>query len=390
MSFSIYAPTRVLFGIGRLNELSMQMMPGKKAVIIISEGRSTRANGYLARTEEQLRLAGVETVVFDQVEANPLKSTVMNGSAFVRENGCDFIVALGGGSCIDAAKAIAVMTTNDGDCWDYMGRGTGKGMPITEKPLPVIAVPTTAGTGSEVDSWGVITNEETNEKLGFGSIDELYPVLAIVDPELTRTVPPWFTALQGFDAMFHSIEGYVSVMANRMSDMYALTAIENVSDNLRRAVRDGNDMEAREKIAFGSMLSGTVMCISSCTSEHAMEHTMSAYHQELPHGAGLIMISKAYFTYFVEQHVCDERYIRMAKAMGMEDAKDPMDFVAALAKLQEDCGVADLKMSDYGISPEEFAVMAQNAMEQMSGLFLNDRSPMSHEDCVAVYQKSYR
>ena len=390
MNFTMYSPTRILFGPGRLSDLGSQKMPGKKAMIIISSGKSTRANGYLDRTEEQLRLAGVETVVFDQVEANPLKSTVMNGSVFARENGCDFIVALGGGSCIDAAKAIAVMASNDGDCWDYMGRGTGKRLPITERPLPVIAVPTTAGTGSEVDSWGVITNEETHEKLGFGSIDELYPVLAIVDPELTRTVSPWFTALQGFDAMFHSIEGYVSSMANRMSDMYALTAIENVSRNLRRAVKDGNDMAAREKIAFGSMLSGTVMCVSSCTSEHAMEHTMSAYHQKLPHGAGLIMISKAYFTYFTERHVCDERYIRMAKAMGIEDAKDPMDFVDALSRLQEDCGVADLKMSDYGIRPEEFDIMAQNAMEQMSGLFLNDRSLMSHEDCVAIYQRSYR
>lgn len=390
MSFNMYVPTRVLFGNGKLNELKEQKMPGKKAMIVISKGRSTKANGYLGRTEEQLQLAGVETAVFNRVEANPLKSTVMDGAAFARENNCDFIVALGGGSCMDAAKAMATMATNDGDCWDYMGRGTGKKMPIIKRPLPVIAITTTAGTGSEVDSWGVITNEETHEKLGFGSIDELYPVLAIVDPELTRTVPPQLTAYQGFDAMFHSIEGYISRLANPMSDMYALTAIENVSRNLLKAVKDGNDMEAREKIAFGSMLSGTVMCISSCTSEHAMEHTMSAYHQELPHGAGLIMISRAYFTYFIEQHVCDERYIRMAKAMGIDDADDPMDFIAALSKLQEDCGVAELRMSDYGIRPEEFNVMAQNAMDTMRGLFMNDRSPMSFEDCIAVYERSYR
>jgi alcohol dehydrogenase len=161
----MYVPTRVLFGAGELNNLHAQKMPGKKAMVVISNGKSTRVNGYLARTEEQLKLAGVESVVFDKVEPNPLKSTVMAGGAFAKENRCDFIVALGGGSVMDAAKAIATMATNDGDCWDYMGGGTGKGMPIAKKPLPVIAITTTAGTGSEVDQWGVITNQETHEKM---------------------------------------------------------------------------------------------------------------------------------------------------------------------------------------------------------------------------------
>lgn len=286
MSFNMYVPTRVLFGAGELNNLHTHKMPGKKAMIVISKGKSTRANGYLARTEEQLKLSGVESVVFDKVEANPLKSTVMAGGAFVKENNCDFIVALGGGSCMDAAKAIAVMATNDGDCWDYINGGSGKGMPIEHKPLPVIAITTTAGTGSEVDAWGVITNEEKNEKIGFGGIDELFPVLAIVDPELMITVPPKFTAYQGFDALFHSVEGYVSMCANLMSDMYAITAIENIGRNLVKAVKNGNDLDAREKVAFGNTLSGTVMCVGAVTSQHSLEHAMSAYHQELPHGAG--------------------------------------------------------------------------------------------------------
>ena len=130
MSFNMYVPTRILFGAGELNNLHTQKMPGKKAMIVISKGKSARTNGYLARAEEQLKLAGIETVVFDKVVANPLKSTVMAGGAFARENGCDFIVALGGGSCIDAAKAIAVMATNDGDYWDYISSGSGKGVVI--------------------------------------------------------------------------------------------------------------------------------------------------------------------------------------------------------------------------------------------------------------------
>lgn len=390
MSFNMYIPTRVLFGAGQLSNLHAQKMPGRKAMIVISKGKSVKENGYLARTEEQLQLAGVESVVFDKVEANPLKSTVMAGAAFAKENQCDFIVALGGGSTMDASKAIATMATNDGDCWDYVHGGSGKGMPIENKPLPIIAITTTAGTGSEVDPWGVVTNEEKHEKIGFGSIDELFPVLAIVDPELMLTVPPKYTAYQGFDALFHSVEGYVSKFTNLMSDMYAITAIENIARNLPKAVKDGNDIDAREKVAFGNTLSGVVMCVGAVTSQHSLEHAMSAYHQELPHGAGLIMISKAYFTHLINKHVCDDRFVQMAKAMGMEDAKEPMDFITMLVKLQEDCGVADLKMSDYGIRPEEFEILAKNAKETMGGLFLCDRSELSIEDCVAIYEASYK
>jgi alcohol dehydrogenase len=291
MSFNMYVPTRILFGASELNNLHTQKMPGKKAMIAISNGKSARSNGYLARTEEQLKLAGIETVVFDKVEANPLKSTVMAGGALAKENGCDFIVALGGGSCIDAAKAIAVMAANDGDYWDYVFGGTGKGKAMEHKPLPVIAITTTAGTGSETDQWAVVTHEKNHEKIGLGN-DDMFPVLAVVDPELMTSVPPKFTAHQGFDALFHSVEGYVSKGVNLMSDMYAITAIENISRNLAKAVKDGKDIAAREKVAFGSTLSGIVESVGLCTSQHSLEHAMSAFHQELPHGAGLIMISK--------------------------------------------------------------------------------------------------
>lgn len=388
MSFNMYVPTRILFGAGELNNLHTQKMPGKKAMIAISNGKSARANGYLARTEEQLKLAGIETAVFDRVEANPLRSTVMEGGAFAKENSCNSIVALGGGSCIDAAKAIAVMAANDGDYWDYVFGGTGKGKSMEHKPLPVIAITTTAGTVSETDPWAVVTHEENHEKIGIGN-DDMFPVLAVVDPELMTSVPPKFTAYQGFDALFHSVEGYVSKGSNLMSDMFAISAIENISQNLAKAVKNGKDIDAREKVAFGNTLSGMVESVGILTSQHSLEHAMSAYHQELPHGAGLIMISKAYFTHLIDKHTCDDRFVRMARAMGMEDAKEPMDFITMLAKLQENCGVADLKMSDYGIKPEEFETMAKNAKDTMGFLFTCDRSELSVDECVDIYRESY-
>lgn len=390
MSFQMYVPTRILFGEGQLSSLHDQKLPGKRAMIVISNGKSTKENGALERTEKELALADVETVLFDKIMANPLKSTVMEGAAYAKENNCDFIVALGGGSVMDASKAIAAMATNDGDLWDYIAGGTGKGMPLAKEPLPVVAITTTAGTGSEVDQWGVVSNEETNEKIGFGGYDSLFPQIAVVDPELMKSVPAKFTAYQGFDALFHSVECYISAAANLISDMYALTAIENIGTYLGRAVKDGSDMEAREHVAFANTLSGVVMTLSACTSEHSMEHAMSAYHHELPHGAGLIMISKAYFTHFIEKHACDERFVRMAQVLGMKNAKEPMDFITALVKLQEECGVADLKMSDYGILPDEFMTLAQNARATMGGLFFCDRVLMSDEECAAIFEKSYR
>lgn len=390
MSYQFYVPTRTLFGTGKLNELHAQEMPGKKAMVVISNGKSMKETGTLYRVLKELAQAGVETAVFDRVQANPLCSTVMDGAAFAKENCCDFVVALGGGSVMDASKAMAAMAANDGDIWDYMNGGTGGGKVLTEKALPVVCITTTAGTGSEADQWGVITNDETNEKIGFGGYDCLFPVLSVVDPELMISVPPKFTAYQGFDALFHSTECYISKAHNLMGDMLALTAIKNIGKYLIRAVKDGADLEAREGVAFANNLSGQVMTVSSCTSEHSMEHAMSAYHQELPHGAGLIMISAAYYQHFVDCHVCDERFVTMARALGKEDAASPQDFVDMLVQLQKDCGVFDLKMSDFGIQEDELNTLAKNARETMGGLFTSDPCKLSHEDCVAIYQKSFR
>jgi len=390
MSYMFYAPTRVLFGAGQLSKLHEQTMPGKKAMLVISNGKSTWMSGALDRTTEQLRAAGVEMALFDKVGANPLKSIVEEGADFARSNGCDFVVALGGGSVMDAAKVMAMYAPQPGDLWDYVPGATGKMQPLVNPVLPWVAITTTAGTGSVVDQWGVVTNPATNEKIGCGGMDSLFPVLAVVDPELMATVPAKFTAYQGFDALFHSTEGFISKANSLMSDMVQLAAIENVGKYLARAVRDGSDMEAREHMAFANTMSGYSMVVGACTSEHAMEHAMSAYHGDLPHGAGLIMISKEYYTHFVNKHCCDDRFIRMAKALGKQNASDPMDFVTALVELQEACGVADLKMSDYGIQRDDCITLAQNARATMGGLFGADPVPMTDEECAAIFERAYR
>jgi alcohol dehydrogenase, iron-dependent len=389
MNFSFYNPTRILFGAGELNNLHKQTMPGKKALLLISNGKSTKVNGSLGRTIEQLEKAGIEYTIFDKIMENPYKSVIMEGAAFAKENACDFILALGGGAVLDASVAIAAMATNPGDLWDYVFGGTGKAMPLKNPGLPIVTIATTSGTGSEINCWGVISNPDTNEKIGFGA-PELTPVLAIVDPELMKTVPAKYTAYQGFDALFHNTEVMISNGVNILSEAIALSAIENITKYLPRAVRDGNDMEARERVAYGSTMAGITMQLTSTTAEHSMEHSMSAYHHNLPHGAGLIMISKAFYEFFIERHACDEQFIKMAKVMGIENADKPEDFITALVKLQEDCGVADLKMSDYGFKKEESMTLARGARSMQGGLFLANPCEMTDEDCAGIFDKSYR
>ena len=376
MNFDFNNPTKILFGSGKLNELGSQPLPGKKALLLMSGGKSAKVSGAYDRTLEQLRKAGVEVTEFAKVMENPVKEMVMEGAAFAKENGCDFIVALGGGAVLDSAVAVAAMATNPGDLWDYVNGGTGKGQPLINPGLPIVAITLTAGTGSEVNCWGVISNLETKEKIGFG-YQELTPVLAVVDPELMKTIPAKYTAYQGFDALFHNTEVMMSNGVNILSETIALSAIENIANYLPRAVKDGNDLVAREHIAYGSTMAGIAMQLTSTTAQHSMEHAMSAYHHNLPHGAGLIMISVEFARYFIERHACDEQLIKMARVMGMPNADKPEDFITALQQLQKDCGVDDLKMSDYGIQKDECMTLAVNARETMGGLFLANPCPMS-------------
>lgn len=389
MKFQFAIPTRILFGKGQLSRLSRAGLPGKKAMIVTSAGQSVKKYGYLERVIEQLTQAGVSYVLFDKILANPTKDHVMEAAALGKKEECDFIIGLGGGSSIDSAKAIAVMIPNEGDLWDYFVGGSAKGKKMGTNPLPVVAITTTAGTGTEADPWFVITNTETNEKIGWGN-NKTFPVLSIVDPDLMMSVPPKLTAYQGFDTLFHSTEGYVNRFANPISDIYALKSISLIGQSLAKAVADGTDENARADVALANTLSGLVESTSVCTVEHAIEHAMSGLHPQLPHGAGLIMISQAYYTHLAKSGKCDERLIAMAKALGNESASEPMDFVKALVQLKKDCGVDDLKMSDEGITKEEIDILTKLSREAGSGMYAVDPCDMTDEDVSAILEESYR
>ena len=186
-------PTKVLFGAGRLKELHSEVLPGKKALIATSNGQSTKKNGYLDSLQKELDLAGVEHVLFDEIRPNPTRKNVMDGAKAMRDNSCDFIVALGGGSVMDCSKCIALMASNEGDIWDYSLSEAGGKMQPKNDALPIVAITTSAGTASEVDIAAVISDDDLNEKTGI-FFPSMFPTLSVVDCELMMSVPPKFTA----------------------------------------------------------------------------------------------------------------------------------------------------------------------------------------------------
>ena len=398
-SYTFFSKTRVLFGAGKLSELGDQKLPGKRALVVTTGGKSVKANGYLDRALAELDRAGVSHVLFDRIEPNPLRQTVNDGGWLARTEGCDFVLALGGGSVMDGCKGICAVAANplvasDGtesarDIWDYVMGGTAKGLPIENDPLPLVCVTTTAGTGSEVDAGAVISCEENDEKLRLGD-PRLMPVLAVVDPELMLTVPARLTAYQGFDALFHSVECFIANNGNFMSDMICRAGVAHAAASLAACVNDGADLAARSELAFANTLGGYAMVASGCCGCHGTEHAMSAHHHDLPHGAGLIMIARAYHRHMIDAHACDERYVEMARLMGNPAAAEPADFIAELGRLMRECGVDGLKMSDWGITEEELPAMAANGLATNAALYAHDPAPLSHDDVLAILRESYR
>lgn len=385
-NFNFYNPVKVLFGPGKLNELHSEALPGKKALIVTTNGTSVRKYGYLDRVQKELEQAGVEYAVFAEIRPNPTDINVMDGAKAVKDNGCDFVIALGGGSVMDCSKCIALMAANEGDIWDYSLSANGGKKNAPNPAIPIICITTSAGTASEVDIASVITNDKTQEKTGI-FFPSMFPTLSIVDSDLMMSVPPKFTAYQGMDAFFHASETVVNKNVHPMGEMFALKTIELVAKYLPRAVKDGSDKEAREMMAYANTFAGYYMM---CTSAHTMEHVMGSFHDDLVHGAGLIEIAHAYYDFFAERKAAEEPMKKMARAMGVENPASGKDFIAALDKLIADVGCADLKMSEEGITKEELKKYPAKVHEVLGGDITADPLPLSDDDYLAIFEAAWK
>ncbi len=378
--------TKVLFGYGQLQNLHNEVLPGKKALIAISNGTSVKKYGYLDMLKAELDQANVTYVVFDEIRANPTKENVMDGAKLAKENGCDFVIALGGGSVMDCAKCIALMMTNPGDIWDYSLSAKGGKKAAPYDAAPNICITTSAGTASEVDIASVISNDAVNEKTGI-FFPSMLPKIAVVDAQLMMSVPAKFTAYQGMDAFFHASETVINKNVHPMAEMFALKTIELVAKYLPTAVKDGSNKEAREMMSLANTFADYYMM---CTSAHTMEHVMGSFHDDLVHGAGLIMIAHSYYNFFAERQAAEEPMIKMARAMGVENPTSGKDFINALDQLIADVNCADLSWKEAGITREELSQYPAHIHNVLGGDITADPLPLSDEDYLTIFTDAYK
>jgi alcohol dehydrogenase class IV len=341
--------------------------------------------GVLDDIKQALKQAKVQFAVYSGVFTEPTVEFVQEGLKSYQENGCDFLLAVGGGSAIDTAKAISVMVTNKGAVEDYQGANK-----VKEKGAPLIAVPTTAGTGSEVTQFTIITDTKRDVKMLIAS-PFLIPQQAIVDPLLTLSMPRGLTAATGIDALTHAIEAYVSVKAQPMSDIFALSAIELISGNLRQAWSNGNNREAREKTMLGALQAGIAFSNSSVALVHGMSRPIGAYFH-VAHGVSNAALLSVVTEFSLIGN--PERYAHIAQAMGENieglTVLETADLAAeAIARLVEDIEVPSL--AELGVDEDKLNQLAPQMAEDAiaSGSPANNPRRATKEEIVELYKLAY-
>jgi alcohol dehydrogenase len=390
MRFRYYLPTRIEFGVGVLERVGEEARKlGRRALIVVGRGGSMRRVGVLERVEGLLHKEGVEPIVFDKVQPNPIAPTVDEGARLARDEGCDLVIGLGGGSPIDSAKCIAFMAKSPGKYWDYVQSGSG-GRKTPQEALPIIAIPTTAGTGTEADPFAVITNPKTKEKIGIG-FECLFPKVSLVDPQLMLTVPQDQTAYTGMDAFYHALESYLNLNHQPASDLLALEAISLITEYLPRAYRDGEDLEARTKLAWASTAAGICETLSGCIGLHSMEHPLSGHYPEIPHGAGLAALGPAFFEHILPQ--ARERLARVAQAMGqgtegLHPEEAARAVISALCRLQSKVGLANASLRRLGVEEELIPRLAEEAQATMGGLLVATPGNLGKDDLIEIYRRA--
>jgi choline dehydrogenase len=373
---SVEVPTRLVHGPGavsRLGELAADL--GVRRPMLVTDGGVVAAG----LADEALRLLD-DAVLFDGVRPNPDIALVDEAAGIYREQGCDGLVGLGGGSSIDTAKGVGVVVEHGGSILEYEYGGK----PITKRISPLIAVPTTSGTGSEVTLWSVITDHERRIKFNVGGTPLIGPHVAVIDPALTLGLPPAITAATGMDALSHGIECFTCDYHQPFNDAVALLAIELVGRWLRTAYDDGSNLEARTQMAHAATLGGMSYGTESAGAAHAMSQSAGGVH-DCPHGALTARVLGPVCEY--NAPAAPERYARIATALGVHTAgMDPLE--AALAGVEELYRLTDdveiPSMTQLGFSEDEIPMLAQIAFDDPQTIG-NPR-----EVDVAGYEEIYR
>lgn len=381
MSFNFFAKSNITFGRGAIEKLpEILKRYGLNKIMVVYDG-GVKAAGIAERVMEQVEKAGIKAVIFDGVIPNPTNEVVEEAAAIAKEEQVEGFVAAGGGSSIDLAKAINVLMTNPGTISQYGGIGM-----VKNACLPLIAIPTTAGTSSEITNVSALI--DTEKVIKYVVIDNnIVASDVIADPDFTRTVPTGVTAATGMDAITHAVESYLSNMATPLTEYHSLKGLEILHENLPKVVKDGSNMDAREQMMLGCIITGFGFSNANLGLVHGIAHTLSA-HFGLAHGMANATVLPYVMEYNAES--CPEKMVDLAKAIHLPATgnveEDKLLLAKELKKLTSELGIKTL--SEQGIQEKDFEMLAEDVLKEPV-LTFNPRQNITKEDILKILKKAY-
>ena len=375
IAFKYFLPVNIEFGSGKVAKAGELTKPYGKKALIVTGHSSAKKSGLYDKVKDSLKAEGIDSVLFDKVAQNPLTTTAAEGAAFAKDNGCDVVVAIGGGSIMDCAKAIAFLAVNDGDVSDYIF-----GKKASDTALPIILIPTTCGTGSEGNGIAVLTNPDNGDKKSL-RCNAIVAKVSIVDPECRMTMPKYVLASVGFDALCHNMEAYTSKIAQPFTDALSLYAVDLIAHNLVDVYKGTGSKDSWEKITLASTIGGMVINTTGVTLAHGMEHPASGL-KDIVHGKGLAALTPTIIE--ASYQGAPEKFAKLAKLFGGEKAED---LAGKVRELLEDIELT-CTLSDLGIEEKDIPWMAENCMKVSAPSIANNPVVFSQEEIAEIYKKA--
>lgn len=374
MEFQYYLPVNLIFGRGSVAKIgALAADYGKKALIVTGQN-STKKSGLLDRVIGYLKEAGIESVVFDKVKQNPLTTTAEEAASLAKEEGCDVVIGLGGGSIMDCAKATAFLAVNDGDINDYIFNRLK-----SDDALPILLVPTTCGTGSEGNGFAVLTNPETGDKKSL-RCNAIVAKASIVDSECMMTMPKGILASVGFDALCHCMEAYISKISQPLTDMMCEKGMELIGKSLVPLFEGEGDASDWDAVSFASTLGGMVINTAGVTVAHGMEHPASGL-RDIVHGKGLAALTPTITEASIEGN--PEKFAVISRCLG---GTDENDCVEKIKELLEKLNLS-VTLGELGIKEEDIPWMAENCMKVSAAGIANHPVSFTQEQIAEIYRK---
>ena len=390
MEFSYFLPVHIQFGWDKVDSVADFVKPYGNKALIVTGRTSAKKSGLYDRVTAKLDAAHIEHVLFDQVDANPLTTTALDGAALAKSESCDMVIAIGGGSIMDCAKGIAFMAVNDGNINDYIfNRKT------SDNALPLIVIPTTCGTGSEGNGFGVLKNPETGDKKSL-RCNAIVPKVSIVDPAVMGTVPPHVLASVGFDALCHNIEAYTSKTAQPFTDALAHYAVTLLAQYLVplykhvKAIANGQEAvlnkkqltKAWESVTLASTIGGMVINTAGVTLGHGMEHPASGL-KDIIHGVGLAVIEPVVVEYTWSAN--PEKFNSLARIFNHGDGSELGE---ALRLIVHDLDLTT-NLTELGFTKKDIPWLVDNVYVVATGNIANTVAEISREDIEVLYKKMF-